>query len=133
MLPTLATDKPGALKVVFDEETANELTCKVHLAKQEEQKSIVATSHGDAAVVSTKSKKGIHGLAPVGMKIPVKGKAFRVGGGVSTKQPLKESNQEKYNRIKAEKEAKSHKKNKRAVKKLKKEGKVGTLASFMYS
>ncbi len=82
-------------------------------------------------------KKGTHGLAPSGMSIPPTGCAYRFGGGIggvaSSKQPLKESNQEKYTRIKAEQDHKSYKKNKRAVKKLKREGKVSTLASFMYS
>jgi hypothetical protein len=70
---------------------------------------------------------------PSEITIPVTGSAYRVGGIASSKQPLKESKQEKYNRIKAEQEDKTYKKHKRAVKKLKKERKVSTLALFVYS
>jgi hypothetical protein len=66
------------------------------------------------------------------MLVPRTGNAFRVGGGGSAKQPLKESNQERYLRIREEQEEKKKKTDKRAVKKLKKQGKVGTLAGFMY-
>jgi hypothetical protein len=54
-----------------------------------------------------------------------------VGGTDTTKCPLKESNYEKYHRIKAEEDDRKKKENIRAVKKLKKSGKVATLAPFM--
>jgi hypothetical protein len=77
-----------------------------------------------------RKESGIHGLAPKGMSIPKKGCVFCVGGvggigiALNAKQPLKESNHEKYNRIKIENEDKKIKKDKRAVKKLKREGKL---------
>ena len=89
-----------------------------------------AAVHSKAGI---RDKAGAHGLAPLGMIIPTRGNAFRFGGGSSVKEPLKESNLEMYNRIQAEKEVKAGRKNRTAVKKLKKEGKVSTLASFMYS
>ena len=92
-----------------------------------------ALKHTFAIAASTKDSKGSHGLAPVGIIIPTKGSAFRVGDIGSAKQPMKESKQEKYHQIKAEQEEKTNKKNNRAIKKLKKEDKVGTLASFVYS
>ena len=73
-----------------------------------------------------------HGLAPVGMTIPLQKKAYRVGGSDSAKHPLKESNNEKYHRIKAEQEERKKKKKTRAANKLKKAGKVATLAPFMF-
>ena len=59
-----------------------------------------------SVLMSTKlSKRGAkHGLAPTGMAIPLQKKAFRVGGSNCAKSPLKESNEEKYHRIKAEQE-----------------------------
>ena len=74
-----------------------------------------------------------HGLAPRGMKIPAKGDAYIIGINARQKQPLKESNLEKFIRIKEEKEIKKRKNDKKVVKKLKKEGKVSTLLPFMYS
>jgi hypothetical protein len=67
------------------------------------------------------------------MVVPKKGEAFMIGGSGSAKVPLKESNLEIYNRIKEEQEEKKKKKDKRAAKKQKKEGKVRTLALYMYS
>ena len=80
--------------------------------------------------VSTRVAK--HGLAPAGMAIPLRKKAFRVGGSDLSKCPLKESSQEKYHRIKAEQEERKKKQHNRAVNKLKKAGKVATLAPFMF-
>ena len=73
-----------------------------------------------------------HGLAPTGMAIPLQKNAFRVGGCDIEKCPLKETSQEKYHRIKAEREVRQKKKNIRAANKLKKSGKVATLAPFMF-
>lgn len=127
MLPMMMTDENGLQKCIFNERTANELKQKVAFTKKQEQKDLAAS------IASRHGSKGTHGLAPSGMTIPRIGNAFRVGGVASSKKPLKESNQEKYKRIKAEQEDKVYKKNKRAVKKLKREGKVSTLALFMYS
>jgi hypothetical protein len=65
------------------------------------------------------------------MEVPVKGQAFCVGGSGVVKQPLKESNLEKFIRIQTEQDEK--KKAKSIAKRLKKEGKVATLAPFFYS
>ena len=54
-----------------------------------------------------------------------------VGGGWERKSPLKESNYEQYLRIQRENEEKEAKRNKRAINKLKKEGKVQSLAGFL--
>ena len=64
-------------------------------------------------MASTKVSKreAKHGLAPTGMSIPLQNKAFRVGGSDCAKCPLKESNEEKYNRIKAEEEGRKKKQN----------------------
>jgi hypothetical protein len=141
MLPMMMTDENGVQKFVFSERKANELMRNVSQAQARKKKELSQVTElkrcGDLVASSTDCKKGTHGLAPSGMSIPPTGCAYRFGGGIggvaSSKQPLKESNQEKYTRIKAEQDHKSYKKNKRAVKKLKREGKVSTLASFMYS
>ena len=51
--------------------------------------------------------------------------------GTGKKEPLKESNYEQYLRIQRENQEKEAKRNKRAIKKLKKEGKVQSLAGFL--
>jgi hypothetical protein len=81
---------------------------------------------------TVKKKSQTNGLAPFRMGVPLEGKACMVRGGHTKKVPLKESNQEMYNRIQKEKELKGKKKDKRIIKKLKKDGKVGTLAPFMF-
>ena len=83
--------------------------------------------------IPTKVNKRVakHGLAPTGMSVPLKKKPLCVGGTDTTKCPLKESNYEKYHRIKAEQDDRKKKQNIRAAKKLKKSGKVATLAPFM--
>ncbi len=83
--------------------------------------------------IPTKVNKRVakHGLAPTGMSVPLKKKPFCVGGTDTTKCPLKESNYKKYHRIKAEEDDRKKKQNIRAAKKLKKSGKVATLAPFM--
>jgi hypothetical protein len=75
----------------------------------------------------------MHGLAPAGMPIPEKGMAYIVRADNVAKEPVKESNQEMYNRFKHEEVEDQKKKDQKAVKKLKKDGKVRTLAPFMYS
>jgi hypothetical protein len=68
------------------------------------------------------------------MSIPQKGKAYVVRvDNMLIKEPVKESNQEMYNHLKHEEEGDKKKKDKKEVKKLKKEGRVSTLAPYMYS
>ena len=87
-----------------------------------------------ATVVLSKIKITTHGLAPLGMSIPAEGNAYVTGGGINTdKEPLMESNLERYNRFKEEEEVTKKKKEKKEVKKLKNDGKVRTLAPYMYS
>ena len=94
------------------------------------KKQKVATTLG----VSTKIRITTHGLAPPGMTIPDEGNAYVIGGDNATvKEALKESNLEMYNRFEQEDEAAKKKAEKKEVKKLKKEGKVHTLAPYMYS
>jgi hypothetical protein len=135
MLPRMMADENGDQKCVYNERTANNLMRKAVVARRKRDKHVTATNHTSAvhATADKRDKAGAHGLAPLGMIIPTTGNAFRFGGGSSVKEPLKESNLEMYNRIQAEKEVKAGRKNRTAVKKLKKEGKVSTLASFMYS
>jgi hypothetical protein len=80
-----------------------------------------------------KQQKMMHGLAPRGMSIPKKGMAYVMRVDHTVKEPVKESNQEMYNRFKHEEEGDKKKKDKKEVKKLKEEGKVCTLAPYMYS
>jgi hypothetical protein len=156
--PLMMTDTDGVNKFIFSEQKAKELSERVRSAtnsmKEHCRKGSVLSGlspgsrkipvlgtgvSGGSVKPQYKKHIGIHGLAPKGMSIPKKGYAFCVGGGSGIcgtpdlKKPLKESNQEKYNRIKAEQEDKKNKKDKRAVKKLKREGKLGTLAPFMFS
>ena len=51
--------------------------------------------------------------------------------GTGKKEPLKESQYEKYLRITAEKESREQKKSNRAIKRLKKEGKVQSISGFL--
>ena len=84
--------------------------------------------------VSTKIEITTHGLAPHGMSIPDKGNAYVIGGdNAPVKEPLMESNLEEYNQFKQEEEAAKKKDEKKEVKKLKKDGKVHTLAPYMFS
>jgi hypothetical protein len=151
MFPLSMTDVNGDKKLIFNEQAAQELDKRVRLVQQQalehargqnkstcvlkgpvELQDPVRIGQEKITAHVTKKKRS-HGLAPKGMCIPVRGDAFRVGGARTPKQPLKESSQEKYNRIKSEQEKKRLKKNQRDVKRLKKEGKVGTLAPFMFS
>jgi hypothetical protein len=146
MIPLLMTDVDGVQKFVHGKRAAMKLNLRVQQANEvkhsmepentfpqvTEKKSNLPYAAA-AKVVSKHTKKGSHGLAPRGMTVPVKGKAFVVGGLGIGHQPLRESNQEKYNRIKEEREAKKSRKDKRATTKLKKEGKLRTLAPFMLS
>jgi hypothetical protein len=141
MFPVIMTDVNGESKILWSDVAVKEYKQTVELAKSAllvdsgtrqaspVDSGIKRTLSVDA---TTREKPGIHGLAPTGMLVPRTGNAFRVGGGGSAKQPLKESNQERYLRIREEQEEKKKKTDKRAVKKLKKQGKVGTLAGFMY-
>ena len=56
-----------------------------------------------------------------------------IGGDNEVKQPLMESTFERHNRFKEEQDEAKKKKEKKEVKKLKKDGKVRTLAPYMYS
>jgi hypothetical protein len=127
MLPMVGLDENGCQKLVSDERTANEVRRKVTLDKS----TAMVTKEDTLLTTDRKAKKGTHGLSPKGMSLPHAG-AYRVGRAMP-KQPLKESNQEKFNRIKLEREKKNIRKNQISIKKLKREGKVSTLASFMYS
>ena len=128
MLPRMMTSENGDQKCVYNERTAV-------FARRKRDTEITATKLTSAvhATADKRDKAGSHGWAPLGMIILTTGNAFRFGGVASIKKPLKESNLEMYNRIQAEKEVKAGRKNMTAVKKLKKEGKVSTLASLMYS
>jgi hypothetical protein len=76
-----------------------------------------------------KQQKTMLGLAPRGMSIPRKGMAYVVRVDNMVKEPtVKESNEEMYNCVKHEEEEDKKKKDKKEGKKLKKEGKVCTLA-----
>ena len=55
----------------------------------------------------------------------------RVGGVPVKKEPLKESGYEMYVRIQKENEQKEKRKSDRAIKKLKQEGKVQSIAGFL--
>jgi hypothetical protein len=143
MLPAMMVDENGFKKLVTEEHTANILRQRVPLFKKKrveyalitkgnKETAVKGTEEDVSVAAATKRKNGTHGLSPWGMSVPAVGGAFRVGR-TSVKQPLKESNQEKFNRIKTEREVKASRKTQKTVKKLKKEGKVSTLASFMYS
>ncbi len=81
----------------------------------------------------SKNKIATHGLAPRGMSIPEKGKAYVIGGGIVVTEPLMESTLERHNRFKEEEERAKKKKEKKEVNQLKKDGKVTTLAPYMFS
>ena len=83
-----------------------------------------------AKTVPTKRGR-THGLAPFGMTVPLPGKAYVMGKGGKGKIPLMESNLETYNRIQTVKLGKAAKDNKRLIQRLKKTGKVATLAPYM--
>jgi hypothetical protein len=80
------------------------------------------------------AKKNItsHSLAPSGMPIPEQGNAYVIGSAVTVKEPLVESNLEMYHRFQEEKDGTKKKKQKKEVKKLKKDGKVCTLARMCF-
>jgi hypothetical protein len=63
---------------------------------------------------------------------PLEGKSCVVGLGHTGKVPLKESDQEIYNRIQKVKTKKVEKDDKRYINLLKKTGKVGTIALYMF-
>jgi hypothetical protein len=125
IVPAKKSGEEGVNQSMVSEALPKQLSQKGHRVEKED--------FDKKKPMTNKNKKvGNHGLAPKGMSIPVKGKSFRVGGIGSSKTPVKESSHEKCVRIKSELEEKKKKKDKATVKKLKKEGKVGTLASFMY-
>jgi hypothetical protein len=110
-------------------EVSSEESGSIELKKSVElvQESIPNKATNRKSVLSltkVSSRVAKHGLAPAGMAIPLRKKAFRVGGSDLSKCPLKESSQEKYHRIKAEQEERKKKQHHRAVNKLKKGGKV---------
>ena len=84
-------------------------------------------------VTKTKNKSSTHGLAPRGLSIPAQGNAYVVGGSNAAKEPLIESTLERHNRFEEEEETARKKKEKKEVRNLKKDGKVCTLAPYMYS
>jgi uncharacterized membrane protein (DUF106 family) len=67
------------------------------------------------------------------MSIPEKGKAYVIGGGIVVTEPLMESTLERHNRFKEEEERAKKKKEEKEVNQLKKDGKVTTLAPYMFS
>jgi hypothetical protein len=99
------------------------------------KKPAVGTVAGGGMQLSplAKPQKTMHGLAPHGMSIPEKGKAFVMRVDNTVKEPVKESNSEMFNRFELEEESGKKKEDKKEVKKLKREGKVRTLAPYMYS
>jgi hypothetical protein len=132
VFPALMVDVDGIKKVIFNEGEAKELNQRVRLEQTQVVKSN-APKKQRVAVVDIPKNIAAHGLSPAGMEVPVKGQAFCVGGSGVVKQPLKESNQEKFIRIQTEQDEKKKKKAKSIAKRLKKEGKVATLAPFFYS
>jgi hypothetical protein len=92
----------------------------------------VGSQEGSNSKQKVYKKRQTHGLAPFRICIPQKGKAYVIGTSSTGKVPLKESNQEIYNRIQQVKTRKAEKEDKRNLKLLKKRGKVCTLASFMF-
>jgi hypothetical protein len=131
MYPLLLKDVDGRKKFIFSDEEAKNLRLRVERAQKEEV--LFKGFMENEKKQNITRKKACHGLAPKGMSIPKKGGAYLVGGIGGKPEVLKESNLEKYNRIGAELEDKRNKKDKKVVKKLKKDGKITTLASFMYS
>jgi hypothetical protein len=74
-----------------------------------------------------------HGLAPFGMSIPELGNAYVTGSAAAVKEPLVKSNLEMYNRFQVKEDGAKKKKQKKEVKKLKKDSKIRTLAPYMFS
>ena len=72
------------------------------------------------------------GLAPLGMTVLLPGKAYVIGKEGKGKIPLMESNSETYNWMQTVKLGKAAKDNRRLIKRLKKTGKVATLAPYMF-
>jgi hypothetical protein len=133
MFPALMLDVDGMKKVIFNEGEVKELNERVRLEQTQVVKSNAPKKKQRVAVVDIPNNIAAHGLSPAGMEVPVKGQAFCVGGSGVVKQPLKESNLEKFIRIQTEQDEKKKKKAKSIAKRLKKEGKVATLAPFFYS
>ena len=85
------------------------------------------------ALKPTAKKKGrTHGLAPFLMTIPLSGQAYVTGNHREKKVPLVESNLEIYTRIQKGKTRRAERDNKRYIQRLKKTGRVGTLAPYMF-
>jgi hypothetical protein len=83
---------------------------------------------------SVPTRKGrTHGIAPFGMTVPLPGKAYVMGKETGGKTPLMESSLETYNRMQTVKIRKAARDNKRYIQSLKRTGKVGTLAPYMFS
>jgi hypothetical protein len=129
MYPLLLKDQNGRKKFIFSHEEAIELSLRVERRSQEVPTKVSVVQDN----MTTKKKRTSHGLAPRGMKIPKKGEAYLVGGGSVVKEVVKESNLEKFNRIGEEQREKKKRKDMKLVKKLKKDGKVSTLAPYMYT
>jgi hypothetical protein len=91
-----------------------------------------ANTELESSKPSAKKKGRTHGLAPFGMTVPLNGKAYMTEKGSKGKRPLMESGFEIYNRIQIVKSQKMAKDNKRYIQRLKKTGKVGTLAPYMF-
>jgi hypothetical protein len=67
------------------------------------------------------------------MSIPEQGNPYVISSADTVKEPLVESNLEMYNRFQGEEDGVKKKKQKKEVKKLKKDGKARTLAPYMFS
>jgi len=116
--------------------------------KQIDRSSDTTTSATPLDILCTKSKKvdvervilkpiakkkgRTHGLAPFLMTIPLSGQAYVKGDCTKKKVPVVESNLEIYTRIQKGKTRRQDRDNKRYVKSLKKTGRVGTLAPYMF-
>jgi hypothetical protein len=131
--PLLLKDVDGRKKFIFSDEEAARLRLRVERASEQDDLFKDFMERENSQTLAKREKRATHGLAPKGMVVPRKGEAFMIGGSGSAKVPLKESNLEIHNRIKEEQEEKKKKKDKSVAKKQKKEGKVRTLAPYMYS
>ena len=140
MYPLLLSDVDGRKKFIFSDEEAKDFRQRVERSQLDEaslkirlplEPSLDIVMKKEHDTVPTKKRAG-HGLAPNGMNVPKKGEAYLVGRIKGVKETLKESNLEKYRRIGEERDERKRKEDKKTVKRLKKEGKVCTLAPYMY-
>jgi len=130
--PTVSVD-PADLRLAQKIHHDELMQLHEHFKKKQKDAKPEVSAKDVKPVVLVKNQISTHGLAPMGMSIPEKGEAYVIRVNDTVKEPLVESHLEMYNRFKEEEEGAKKKKEKKEVKKLKKDGKVRTLAPYMFS